>query len=135
MAAFASILARAEAKVSAQVDRFFAEQVEIQPMHATQYTSTPDPQRAIYVTVAVVDTEPQVVAAKQAVDDGGRPAVQLDRILVSFSEAALGERARWPRHSDVIETIDREANLRLRVASVHHDGSGRVNCWCQAVKQ
>lgn len=127
----ASRFANRERRVTAALDKEFAERTRINPRRRGEFISAAvDPDRAQKIVRGIVDFVPNVFLPKDTSRfDGFQPSLSADASHISYDEALFASKAEWPRAGDLIELIDRPDTPSFAVAAPpESDGIGRIVC-------
>lgn len=126
-----SRFAARERRITAAIDREFAERTRITPRRRGEFiTLSVDAERPVMIVVGIADFVPKAILPKDTSRfDGMQPMLGADASNISYDEDKLGTPASWPKTGDEIELIDRVPVLRFTVAAdAESDGLGRIVC-------
>lgn len=125
-----SLFAELETRVSAEVDRVYAERTSIRPRVKTQhFGSVADADKQQIEVLGVVDFNPVVAQPRDLGQyDGFQPKLTGDRIIVSYT-ATLFTPETMPKDGYEIVLVERNDKV-LSISRVEPDGLGRVVCVC-----
>lgn len=127
--------ARLEQRASASVDRLMAERIRVEPQAGNGVRIGPDPDRAAYETVAVLDIKPVIANARSSTRYNGSDAkIDTNQVQVSAKVGSLPAKALWPAQGDHLRFLDRDGAPLVKVVNVDDDGIGRVVFHCIWVK-